>query len=257
MPTGGTLEAWISSAAPRGRSVQPTHPEGAPVELHPTADPGFTFMGFPGDCAPLGHTQMTGPRTCGATFSPTAIANAEPPAAPAGPRRGRGRGRSQLPPTNGARGLSASAGRLSRRQRGRGWTRGSSGSSRSWGSWRSWTPQGVREGRSVPDTAVDPETPIAPPATPMEFAKGKIQDVLKKYCDAYEALDPVAVQRVFPDVDMPALQIQLNKSRYKSVQCKFADPEFLAWIRQTGTAKVQADLTRVFDHTAVAEPTTR
>jgi hypothetical protein len=52
---------------------------------------------------------------------------------------------------------------------------------------------------------------------------------------------------------MASLQIQLNRSKYKSVQCKFADPVFLALDSSAGTAKVQADFTRVFEHTAVKE----
>jgi hypothetical protein len=88
----------------------------------------------------------------------------------------------------------------------------------------------------------------------MEFAKGKIAGVLKKYCDAHEALDPVAVQRVYPDADMPAFRNLLNKKRYKSVECKFGAPEFLSLDPATGSAEVRADLTRLFVYTAGAEP---
>src|SRR4029079_797468 len=70
-PTGGTLEGVDILCGTKGSGCTAQHPDGVPVELHPTADPGFTFMGFTGDCAPLGHTQMSGPRSCGATFSPT------------------------------------------------------------------------------------------------------------------------------------------------------------------------------------------
>src|SRR5207244_12728811 len=71
VPTGGTLEGIDILCGTKGSVCSAKHPEGVPVELHPTADPGFTFMGFIGDCVPLGHTQMTGPRSCGATFTPT------------------------------------------------------------------------------------------------------------------------------------------------------------------------------------------
>ena len=58
----------------KGAVCSVKHPDGVPVELYPEADPGYTFMGFVGDCRPLGHTQMTGPRTCGGTFSLTVFA---------------------------------------------------------------------------------------------------------------------------------------------------------------------------------------
>src|SRR5262245_37662355 len=70
IPTGGTLEGLDILCGTKGSVCSANHPDGVPVELHPTADQGFTFMGFSGDCVPLGHTQMSGPRTCGATFSP-------------------------------------------------------------------------------------------------------------------------------------------------------------------------------------------
>jgi len=50
---------------------------------------------------------------------------------------------------------------------------------------------------------------------------------------------------------MATLQIQLNKSKYKSVQCKFADPVFVSLDASAGTAKVQASAKLVFEHTAV------
>ena len=82
-----------------------------------------------------------------------------------------------------------------------------------------------------------------------EFAKRAIKDRLATYCKAYEALDPAAVQQVFPNADRASLRNQLNKSKYRSVRCKFADPEFVDLDASAGTAKIQADLKLVFDHT--------
>jgi hypothetical protein len=45
----------------------------------------------------------------------------------------------------------------------------------------------------------------------------------------------------------------LNRSKYKSVQCKFAEPVFVALDPSAGTAKVQAEVKRVFEHTAVKD----
>ena len=93
------------------------------------------------------------------------------------------------------------------------------------------------------------EVPV--PISAEEFAKQKIQELLKEYCAAYEAIDPSAVQRLFPTVDMATLQLQLNSSKYKSVECKFAEPVFLSLNAVAGSAKVRADVKRVYEHTAI------
>jgi hypothetical protein len=79
--------------------------------------------------------------------------------------------------------------------------------------------------------------------------------VLKEYCSALEAIDPAAVQRVQPKIDINSLRNQLNRSRYKSVQCKFGDPTFTALDASAGTAKVQADVKRVYDYTILKPET--
>jgi hypothetical protein len=197
--------------------------------LHPTADPGFTFMGFLGDCNPQGHTQMTGPRTCSATFSPTAIVERPPvPLPPSGSGRvGRG-DRSNappLPPTDipGSR-----------------------------------SPARPSNPPTTPPIVVaqPPETPPAPPPTDEQFAKRKIQELLQEWCSAYEAIDPAAVQRLHPKVDISALTIQLNKSKYSSVQCKFSEPVFLSLDAAAGTAKIQTDIKRIYEHTIQQKPQT-
>ena len=48
---------------------------------------------------------------------------------------------------------------------------------------------------------------------------------------------------------MAALRIQLNKSKYKSVQCKFSDPEFVSLDPAAGIGKVQAEVKRIYEHT--------
>jgi hypothetical protein len=52
---------------------------------------------------------------------------------------------------------------------------------------------------------------------------------------------------------MGQIRIQLDKSKYKSLQCKFADPVFVALDPVAGTASVKADVKRVFEHTAVKQ----
>jgi TIR domain/Divergent InlB B-repeat domain len=194
VPTGGTLLGIDINCGTMGSVCSASYPAGVPVELHPKADPGFTFMGFVGDCVPLGRTQMTSSRTCSARFSQT----------------------HELMARNGG-----------------------------------------RPGSTPSPSATPPASPtggnaaVLVPLTDEESSKTKIQDTLKEYCAAQEALDPAAVQRVYPKVDMNALGIQLNKSKYKSLTCKFSDPIFLTLDAAAGTATVQTELRRVFEQAAV------
>jgi hypothetical protein len=221
-------------------------PEGVPVELHPTADEGFTFMGFVGDCAPLGHTQMNAPRTCSATFQPTdslkpgkplpdKIAGGttvKPPPPPP-----------PTPPTGGTTtGTATPAGRG-----------GPRGPDQPPATPLPPVAPPVQGGTTVPPPTGTPAAEVKAPISDEDYAKGVVKDVLKEYCAAYEALDIDAVQRVFPKVNMTTLKLQLNKSKYKSVQCKFAEPKFDALDAAAGTAKVQVDCKRVFEHTALGE----
>jgi hypothetical protein len=230
VPTGGTLEGVDIFCGTKGSICSANHPDGVPVELHPTADPGFTFMGFKGDCMPLGHTQMTGPRTCSATFSPTAeVSAAPPPKQPTQVARGRsGAGPAAAPPA-----LDASLQTTvpppppAPRPPGRG---------------------------PVVDPTLTTATPVVAPPTAEEFAKGKIQEMLKAYCAAEEALDPSAMQKVYPSVNMNALRVQLNTSKYRSVQCKWGEPVVYASLDAPGgKATIQAPLKRVYEHTILTE----
>ena len=201
VPTGGTLEGIDLMCGTKGSACSVNYPEGVPVELHPTPDPEFTFMGFKGDCAPLGHTQMTGPRTCSATFSPTAVVSAVPPprTPPAGGRRSSGPASTAAPASEPILPPVTVPPAPSARQGG---------------------------GAPIVDPTLGTAKPIPAPPTAEEFAKMKIQEMLTALCAAEEALDPVAVQKVYPKVNMTALKIQLNTSKYRSVQCKFGEVVF-------------------------------
>jgi hypothetical protein len=77
---------------------------------------------------------------------------------------------------------------------------------------------------------------------------------MKDYCAAEEALDPVAVQKIYPRVNMGALTVQLNKSKYRSVQCKFGEPVvFVSLDPATGKAKIQAPIKRTYEFTILTE----
>jgi hypothetical protein len=203
------------------------------VDLHPIADDGFTFMGFKGDCAPLGHTQMTTPRTCSATFQSTAeLAAAAPPKTPPATPRGRSGGgpapqTPSQPPVATAPVPTAPVPPSTR--------------------------PAPRGGPVVDPTQADAKPVVAPP-TDEEYAKGKIAEMMKNYCDAHEALDPDAVQKIYPRVNMNALKQQLNTSKYRSVQCKFGEPlVYVSLDAPGGKAVIKVPLKQTFFHTILTE----
>jgi hypothetical protein len=236
IPTGGTVEGIDILCGTKGTACQANHPENVLVDLIATADQGFTFMGFQGDCAPLGKTQMTGPRTCSASFQRASlVANPPPPPPPPITRGGRtgGTGTSTGSATPAPSGTTAGGGQV----------RGSANQPPP-----TTTP-------SHPPSGGDPP-PIGPPGdvkevvTPEQFAKNQIQTLLKEYCVAHEELNPEGVQRTYPTVNMQALRNQLNKSQYKSVRCSVADPiKFDILDAAGGKAQIEADVTRVYEHT--------
>jgi hypothetical protein len=181
---------------------------------------------------------MRAPRTCSATFSPTAVVSAPPVQVPPGtaPRGDRGRRGSSQQSTEQTD------------------SRPSPGSHTT----PSSSPSSSHTGPTAPDTSaptVDPSVvtqPPTPPPTDEAYAKGKIQELLKAYCAAFEAIDPDAVQRVYPKVDMARLRIELNTSKYKSVQCKFSEPVFVSLDPLAGTAKIRTEIKRVYEHTIPA-----
>jgi serine/threonine protein kinase len=231
VPTGGTLEGVDILCGSKGSACSANIPDKQIAELRPTADPEYTFMGFTGDCGPGGQVQMAGPRTCSATFSKTKDVSAAPNLPP---RIARGDGSRGNPPGTTTQPTQPT----DQAPRGGG-------------------PAPPQNPNANPNAGKDPQAPHAPPGevkapqTDEEFAKTAIKAVLTEYCHAYETLDPAAVQRVYPKMDKGTIQIQLNKSKYKSIQCKFADPVFNSLDAAAGSASVQADVKYVFEHTAV------
>jgi hypothetical protein len=228
VPTGGTIEGLDIICGTKGTACSAKYPDGVTADFHPTADPEYTFMGFVGDCAPLGHTQMIGPRTCSATFSLTSEVSKAPPIktpplrTPPSKPVGVGQPGTLAPATQSSSDVPAQS------------------------------PPVRRGGATAPVVGVG-DKPAAPPPTPEEFAKGKIQDTLKSFCAAYEALDPAGVQRIYPTVNMRTLKEELNRSKYRSVQCKFGDVVFGSIDAEGGKASVQAPVKRVYEHTSVME----
>jgi serine/threonine protein kinase len=216
VPTGGTLVDVDISCGSKGSQCSASYPEGVPVELRAQADDGFTFMGFKGDCAPTGHTQMVGPRTCSGAFSPIAIVSMPPIPVKPPPRS------VAAPPPGTAAPVGIAPPPLS--------------------------PPPPAGGRVV-DTTSKTAQPVVAPQSDEDFAKGKIQDALKAYCEAEQQLSPEGVQAVYPKTDIEKLRRELNVSKYKSIKCAFSDVVFQQLDAPGGKAKVQAGLKQTFEHT--------
>jgi hypothetical protein len=113
----------------------------------------------------------------------------------------------------------------------------------------------TRPGRGpVVDPTQADAKPVPVPQTDEEFAKSRIQEMMKAYCDAHEALDPDAVQKIYPRVNMNALKQQLNTSKYRSVQCKFGEPlVYVSLDAPGGKAVIKVPLKQTFFHTILTE----
>ena len=68
-PSGGTIIGNGIECGTAADACSAPQPVGSSVQLLARPDPGFAFVRFTGDCDAGGATAMTGPKTCGATFS--------------------------------------------------------------------------------------------------------------------------------------------------------------------------------------------
>ena len=229
--TRGTLEGVDIICGTKGSICSANRPDGVPVELHPTADPGFTFMGFVGDCVPLGHTQMTVPRTCSATFSPTAEVSMPLPIKASHATLAR------QTPTGAAAAPAAPV----RRPRLRRACRAAADDARQ----AAGDCRPVDRGR--PETGGVRRRPTRSSRKARSREHGRPTAMRRKRSTRR------AIQRLYPKVNMEALKVQLNASKYRSVQCKFGDPVFALVYAPGGKAKVQAPLKRVYEHTILTE----
>jgi hypothetical protein len=219
-PTGGTLLSAGIECGTMGSDCTEDVPEGQPVTLRALADTGYTFLRFTGDCAPSGESLMTKPRSCGATFiqnqggGKNETAHAPIPAAIPRPIKKPVGGASapDLPPPPAAPAPSGGA--------------------------QTATPAGVT-------TPLGPGAyPAPPPISPEDQAKKDITATLKSYCNAYVALDPIAIRKVYPSV----IQIEEKLRQIKTVECAFTGPpEFQELEPEAGTATVEVPVKQAFD----------
>jgi serine/threonine protein kinase len=214
-PKGGTImAAGDIQCGTAGSNCSANLPVGVPVQLYVQSDSGYAFLNYTGECAPTGNTLMTGPRTCSATFTPSS-----------GPQQ--------------TISLSNSAGvRPEQKPKGP-------------GPMVNLPPPPPPQG---PTAEVPPQGPVvvaggeaAPkPITAEEHAKKEIPGVVKEYCAALEALDPLRVLKVYPSVDVRALRDQFRQ--YKSLKCTIVGaPEFAELDADVGTARVEVGVKQILE----------
>jgi hypothetical protein len=79
-PTGGTILGDNINCGPEAAECEAKFIAGYTMTLHPTADHGYRFVGFTGNCGPAGEVVMDANRTCSARFEKEVVAR--PAAAP-------------------------------------------------------------------------------------------------------------------------------------------------------------------------------
>jgi len=97
--------------------------------------------------------------------------------------------------------------------------------------------------------------PAPPPITPEAHAKNEIPGIVKEYCAGLEALEPARIQKVYPSVNVRALQEQFRQ--YKSLKCMLTGPpEFVQLDAVAGTAKVEVGVKQTIEMRSGGAPKT-
>ena len=207
-PSGGTILGVRIMCGTAGDDCSTEVPSGEAVTLHFRPDPGFTFVGFTGECDANGGTTMTSARTCGATFMQTSasvargISTVEPPrqqplrprvkeapvevSQPAAPKPAVP-GPQPAPGTSPAPAIPVPA-----------------------------TPAPTAQ------TPTTPDKPAPPPISAEDHAKDEIQRLVTNYCASLETLDADRVKKLWPLAPMPTLKMQFKT--YKSLRCTITSP---------------------------------
>jgi serine/threonine protein kinase len=232
---GGTIVSLGITCGTLGTECTTSLPDGTQVKLDVLVDPGFTFARYTGACAPDGQTVMTEARTCGATFVPSQVAAA-------GGRSGSGGSAASLPARKPVTAppppVTPSLPSLPPPTTSAGAGTGGSGSGESGAS-----SPGSRSITSVPPigSLVTPPPPTPPDVT----AKRQIEELLTKYCAAYDQLELQALKQIFPKAP-DALREQFRQ--YKTMQCTLTGPpEYQELDAVGGTAKLQVGVKQAYD----------
>ena len=227
-PTGGTIVvAGGIVCGTTGDTCSMNLPSGAPVTIVAEADSGYKFVSFTGDCEMNGETAMTAARTCGSNFIKVdGSAVVRPDALPL-PKPMASRGVNAGPPT----------------------TRPSPTDKQPPPPPTSPpAPVTSAEPAQTPVTVVTP-TPTAPSTaapvvavdTEEQHAKKEIDTLVRRYCSAFETLDPRRIQEVFPLANTELYKSQFKN--YKTLRCTVTFPLEYDRIDVKGAAGAQVKFT--------------
>jgi hypothetical protein len=241
-PAGGTIVGVNILCGTHGDQCASDVPSGQPVTLHAEADPGYTLIGFVGECNDKGETIMTAAKTCGATFQQTTTTVANNPEESPRPRP-RLTQRPEPPPPKEI----APA--------------------------KPETPKPVvpESASAPPGTGSEPaatvtsstSTQAPPPAGPVnpaisadEHAKQEIQVLVTNYCSSLETLQPERVKQLWPLAPVSILRDQFRQ--YKTLKCTITSPPKFERLdaSDAGGAQVKFDVKEVIEMRSGGAPKT-
>jgi hypothetical protein len=280
-PIGGTIRSAGITCGTLGSDCLAIFAKGDRVELEVHPDGGYTFTGFIGDCVPTGRTVMSTPRACGARFEPIAagakavvwrltITPAEggtvlaaggiqcgtlgstcsadlPAGVPVTLNTIADIGFSRVSYTGecGSNGQTTMAGP---RTCAAVFAPENPGAGRSSPPTVDRIPANPARLQPPPDRGGAPVSPIVAAAqlraTPAQHAE--VLDLFEEYRTGMEALDPAAIQRIFPTINTASLENQFRQ--YKRMTWMIARaPEFTQLDPNGRTAQVQLQVTTTFE----------
>jgi hypothetical protein len=216
-PTGGTIVFGDILCGSLGEQCSARVPDGRQVALVFQTDPGYRFVAYTDDCAPLGETTMSGARTCGATFAkadtktssidqiPEPATRAKPAARPAAGTNAQTEKPSPNPaapssPANPVQAPTPPSGGVT-------------------------TPPQTTTPPAEPLPADGTQKPAEAPITAVDHAKKEITQLVNDYCAAYQAKNPAAVRKLFPLENEKRLRDLFRQ--YKSIKCAVTEPKFV------------------------------
>jgi len=226
---------------------------GSHVKLNVQPEPGFVFLNFTNDCAPEGETTMSQARTCGATFGPAAPPRPPTPPPNVAARKTEGpRVSIEVPDKSGSTGAGQS-------------TPGQNPAASSQGQQTPTSaqinpinpnPGPANQAVATSGSAPTNTGPVAAPITPEDHAKNEIQQLVKRYCDESQTLQPVRIKALYPQADLATMKDRFRE--YKSLQCTVAAPPEFERLdaREAGFAQVKFGMKQVIQMKSGGAPQT-
>lgn len=210
-PEGGTIVvAGGIMCGTNGSTCSADLPSGVPVDLTASADDGYQFDQFNGDCPSTGKTMMTSEKTCGAIFIRTAAPINRGPAVVPATGLSTPRAPRQSPSATNPAPATQTAQSNPQQQPSNAQT----------------SPSGNSDGKTLPPIVTPPPTGPDGPAKAAksadDHAKDEILLLVKNYCTARETLKADKIRPFFHLDNERALKEGLKE--YKSLKCNMTSP---------------------------------